>query len=298
MIEIKRALKSNRIMKALTGLSLNEFLKLASKFGKYLEPVFWEKRNVKFNLGRKFVLRTDEQKLFYILLYVKCYPTFDLAAFMFNVNRSSCCRWTHWFIEVLERALVKEIVLPKRKVRSMEEFMELFPALEKIYIDGTERPIRRPKYSKKQKENYSGEKKRHTKKNIIISDIKKKIIMLSDTREGKVHDYKNLKDEEIASTIPKEVTAVLDGGFQGIQKDYPELRIAMPKRKPKGGELKEKEKEKNRKISSERVINENAIAGVKRLRIVSDVYRNIKDKFDDKAMLIACGLWNFHLEMV
>jgi len=72
----------------------------------------------------------------------------------------------------------------------------------------------------------------------------------------------------------------------------------MPKRKPKGRELTEEEKEQNRMISSERVINENAIAGVKRLRIVSDVYRNIKENFEDKVMLIACGLWNFHLEMV
>lgn len=298
MIEIKRALKSNRIMKALTGLSINEFLKLVPKFGKYLEPVFLEKRNVNFNLGRKFVLRTDEQKLFYILLYLKCYPTFDLAAFMFSVDRSSCCRWTHWFIEVLERALGKELVLPKRKIHSIEEFMELFPTLKKIYIDGTERPIRRPKDSKKQRENYSGKKKRHTKKNIIISDKGKKIAILSNTREGKVHDYKNLKDEAIASIIPKEVTAFVDGGFQGIKKDYPELTIVMPKRKPKGRDLTEEEKEHNRMISSERVINENAIAGVKRLRIVSDVYRNIKENFEDKVMLIACGLWNLHLKMV
>jgi len=298
MIDSKRALKSNRIMKALTGLSRKEFLKLVPIFGNHLSPVFLEKRNVQSNRGRKFVLKTDEQKLFYILLYIKCYPTFDLVAFMFNVDRSSCCRWAHWFIEVLERTLGKELVLPKRKVSSIEEFMELFPTLEKIYIDGTERPIRRPKDSKKQKENYSGKKKRHTKKNLIVSDKEKKIVILSNTREGKVHDLRNLRDEEIASILPKEVTAVLDGGFLGIQKDYPELKVIMPKRKPKGRELTEEEKEQNRMISSERVINENAIAGIKRVKIVSDVYRNIKENFEDKVMLIASGLWNFHLEMV
>ena len=70
----------------------------------------------------------------------------------------------------------------------------------------------------------------------------------------------------------------------------------MPKKKPKGGELSPEEKEKNRKISATRIINENAIGGIKRLRIVSDVYRNIKENFDDKVMLVACGLWNFHLK--
>ncbi|CAK0780213.1 hypothetical protein CCP4SC76_7270008 [Gammaproteobacteria bacterium] len=35
------------------------------------------------------------------------------------------------------------------------------------------------------------------------------------------------------------------------------------------------------------------IAGIKRLHIVKDVYRNTKDCFDDLVMLLACGLHNF-----
>ena len=240
---------------------------------------------------------SENQQLFFVLFYFKCYPTFDLAAFMFGVDASSCCRWTHWFMEALERTLKKELVLPKRKINSVEEFLELFPAIKKIFIDGTERPIRRPKDSEKQKENYSGKKKRHTKKNIIINDDKKEILILTQTREGKAHDKKNAEDEEIPNIIPKDVTSYLDGGFQGIQKDHPDLIIIMPKRKPRGGELSPEEKENNRKISAARVINENAIAGIKRLRIVSDVYRNIKDDFEDKVMLVACGLWNYYLKV-
>jgi len=44
-----------------------------------------------------------------------------------------------------------------------------------------------------------------------------------------------------------------------------------------------------------RVLVENALAGVKRLRIVTDVFRNKKKDFDDQAMFISCGLWNYHL---
>jgi hypothetical protein len=40
---------------------------------------------------------------------------------------------------------------------------------------------------------------------------------------------------------------------------------------------------------------ENALAGVKRLRIVSDIFRNRVKNFDDLAMLMASGLWNYHL---
>jgi len=53
MIDIKRALKSNRIMKALTGLSRKEFFKLVPVFGMHLGPIFLEKRNVQSNLGAK-----------------------------------------------------------------------------------------------------------------------------------------------------------------------------------------------------------------------------------------------------
>ena len=103
MFSFKRAMKSNRRMRALTGLNIKEFKKLVTKFGKYLEIIFLEKRKISIHLGRPFILKTVEEKLFYILLYVKCYPTFDLAAFMFGVDASSCCRWTHWFIEALDR---------------------------------------------------------------------------------------------------------------------------------------------------------------------------------------------------
>ena len=46
-------------------------------------------------------------------------------------------------------------------------------------------------------------------------------------------------------------------------------------------------------ISGVRIIVEHVIAGIKRFRIVKDVYRNTKQNFDDLVMEIACGLHNF-----
>ena len=46
-------------------------------------------------------------------------------------------------------------------------------------------------------------------------------------------------------------------------------------------------------ISRVRIIVEHVIAGIKRFRIVKDVYRNTKQNFDDLVMEIACGLHNF-----
>jgi len=44
-----------------------------------------------------------------------------------------------------------------------------------------------------------------------------------------------------------------------------------------------------------RVLVEHAICGVKRFRITTDVFRNRLKESEDKAMLISCGLWNYHL---
>ena len=61
------------------------------------------------------------------------------------------------------------------------------PALE-FFLDGTERPIRRPKHPARQKQFYSGKKKRHTVKNNVITDRDGRVLYVSGTVEGKKAD--------------------------------------------------------------------------------------------------------------
>lgn len=93
--------------------------------------------------------------------------------------------------------------------------------------------------------------------------------------------------------IPKEITKWLDLGFLGVLAD----NVMMPKKKPLKGKLTTKERKENKTISGIRVLSEHAINGPKRFRIISDVFRNHLAGIDDKAMLISCGLWNYHLRM-
>ncbi|OQX20882.1 MAG: hypothetical protein BWK75_04350, partial [Candidatus Altiarchaeales archaeon A3] len=82
----------------------------------------------------------------------------------------------------------------------------------------------------------------------------------------------------------------VDLGYFGIEKDYPFLNVIIPIKKPKGCELNAMDKLINKAISSVRVIVENAIAGVKRFKMVTDVFRNKTVDLKDKVMAIACGL--------
>ena len=67
------------------------------------------------------------------------------------------------------------------------------------------------------------------------------------------------------------------------------------KKKPRGRELTEDEKQANRQVASIRVHVEHALAGVKRSRMVKDTFRNKKDELSDIAMDLSCGLHNLRL---
>jgi hypothetical protein len=294
MLNIERALKQDRLLRAMTGLNRKAFDVLLSTFSTiYDRQVRDSPRKRAFGGGRKARLRNPQDKLFYILFYLKCYPTFDLAGLLFDIDRAQAHYWMHRLQPILEDVLGEKKVLPERKLNSIEEFIERFEGVERIMIDGTERPIQRPQDPDQQKLNYSGKKRRHTRKHLAAVDQRQRVLVLSYSREGKLHDKKFHDEEDIAGSIPDEIPIEVDLGFLGVQKQYVNIRI--PHKKPKGGELSQEQKAANRELSQERVMCENAFAGVKRYRAVSAVYRNHIQEFDDHLMLIAAGLWNFYL---
>ncbi|PNK14111.1 transposase family protein, partial [Cylindrospermopsis raciborskii] len=50
--------------------------------------------------------------------------------------------------------------------------------MKEVIVDGTERPVQRPQNRERQKEYYSGKKKRHTCKQITVSTREKRVIIL------------------------------------------------------------------------------------------------------------------------
>lgn len=160
-------------------------------------------------------------------------------------------------------------------------------------IDRTERPIQRPKDKQKQKNHYSGKKKRHTRKHLVMTDQNKRVLVLSSAIAGKVHDKRQLNEEKLADFVPDDIPIHLDLGFQGWQNEF--VNIKIPDKKPKGKELTQKQKPSNREKSSVRVKCEHARSGIKRYNAVAALYRNRIDDLDDRFMLTTTGLWNFYL---
>lgn len=284
-------------MKAMTGMKINEFKILLEVFGQVLKEHFASKpRKRKVGGGRKGALSDSQSKLFYILFYLKVYPTYDLGSFIFDVDRSRCFQWTVFFMPFLEKALGRCVTLPKRQISSMEEFLGLCPEAKDLFIDASERRVQRSKRSKLLRKRYSGKKKTHTRKNTIIATEKRKILFLSPTKEGRLHDFKQLKKTGVLDHLPPDKTLWLDKAYSGITSALKrDQQIMMPHKKPKGKCLTPEQKQENKIISGIRIVAEHAINGIKRFGSMSSVYRNRKGQ-DDNMIYLCASLWNFHLQ--
>lgn len=297
MLKIERALGNDRLLLALTGMKSAEFKMLSSSFDKLVQEDLQRKdRQRAVGAGYKGVLRDAQSKLFYILFYLKVYPTYDLAGFVFGVDRSRCCRWTGRFMPLLEKALGRHVALPKRQIRSVEEFMALCPDVKDLFLDGTERPTQRPQKSRLSKKRYSGKKKCHTRKNSLIANEKREILFLSPTKDGRVHDLTQIKKTEVLQYFPPDKSLWVDKAFQSIQKCLkPSNTVIIPHKKPRGKSLTPQQKDENKIISGIRIVVEHAINGIKRFGATSHIYRNRRGQ-DDQFIHLCAGLWNFHLK--
>ena len=118
-----------------------------------------------------------------------------------------------------------------------------------------------------------------------------RIVWLSSTYEGHVHDKKICDEEPLL--LPKGIRLWQDTGFIGHKPDG--VEVCMPKKRPKGKELTTAEKQENKRISGIRIKVEHAIGGMKKCRIVKERFRCHKFGFEDMVILIACGLHNFRI---
>ena len=150
--------------------------------------------------------------------------------------------------KVLNQTLGNEHQLPERTPSKLETVLTACPNLEFI-LDGTERPMNRPKDKAARTTYYSGKKKTHTLKNNGITERGGKVVFLSDTYEGKKHDKKIAEEE--GYQFPSDSSLWQDTGFQGYAPEG--VKIQQPKKKPRGRELTETEKEENQAIFKIRV---------------------------------------------
>ena len=297
-MDMERVFRQPTLLRALTSLEAQEFARLETG----LESLLAAERQACTHDGRPrqrafgcggatSKLPTARAKLFFLLFYFKCYPLQEVMGVFFGLSQPQACEWIKRLIPLVSQVLGRELLLPTRKPAGLERLLTEVPELRLLILDGAERPIRRPKDKQEKKDDYSGKKKAHRKKNLLVSSHQQRVVYLGPTSAGSVHD-KKLADESGLS-FPADALVLKDTGFQGDEP--PETKTLQPTKKPRGRALYPWQRAINKLVSKVRVGVEHASCGVKRCRIVADTFRNLRAGFVDQAMELASGLHNLRV---
>jgi hypothetical protein len=225
---------------ALTGLLPQEFEELLPAFTRAYARTFpanktqtGKPRQRRPGAGRTSVLQRSGDKLLFILVYQKTYPLQELLGTVFDLSQSRVNRWIQRLLPILARALDDLGFVPERDPRQFSRHERRHSEPLDLIIDGTERRRQRPKSPEKQARHYSGKKKAHSDKNVVIVNAKtRRVGSLSGTYAGKTHDKKVAEGEAIC--YPRRSRLHKDSGFQGYE---PRVRqTCQPKKsRAKGG---------------------------------------------------------------
>jgi len=178
--------------------------------------------------GRKAKLADISDKLLFILAYQKTAPLQTLHGLQFGISQGRVNYWVHRLLPVLQMSLDELGMKPARVGEQVAGLIEARSGGANLSLDASERLLQRPVNDEKQRAKYSGKKKTHTDKNLLlVNENTRRVVYLSETVEGKMHD-KKLADESQIS-YPKNASLTQDTGFQGYQPKG--VLIEQPKKK-------------------------------------------------------------------
>src|ERR687889_2549252 len=200
----------------LTSLTLEEFEALVAPFEAAFQDhmAAWRldgkpRTARRFTVYRTCPLATPEDRLFFLLTYLKTYAVQVVQGRLFGMSQSKANQWIHVLLPALLAALRGLGDAPARSITALAHRLAvsegaLAPLEEPapspasapragqgsppFAHDGTERRIVRPQNPAEQTHCYSGKKKDHTVKNILLVNASLVILFLSDTVGGRIHD--------------------------------------------------------------------------------------------------------------
>jgi len=235
VLEYQRLKKQQRKLLALTGLTSKEFSMLLPVFSELYEQARADTtqsgmvRQRAVGGGRKGQLRMPEQKLLFILVYQKAYPLQTLLGEVFELSQPRVNYWVHHLLPFLKQALETLEVMPERRPSQFADYESSKGKATELIIDGTDRRRQRPQSPEKQALHYSGKRKAHSDKNVVVVNAKTtRVGYLSQTYAGKIHD-KKIADQE-ALCYPRHTILYKDTGFQGYEPLVDQTR--QPKKSP------------------------------------------------------------------
>src|SRR5215212_1796765 len=175
MLKYEEVKKTKRRFLALTGLTEKEFEAIVPAFVRAYERAYPSNKTVegkerkrKAGGGAESELNSYEDKLLLALVYQKSYSLQELLGVVFELSQSRVNYWLHRLLPVVRDALDDLALLPERDGAKFARHERGKGKKAPLIIDGVDRRRQRPKKADKQKLHYSGKKKAHTDKNVVI----------------------------------------------------------------------------------------------------------------------------------
>ena len=298
-------LRSEKKICACTGLRMDEYEFLAGLYDEEIErlgktPLFRDEGRRASDPGNRCKLRRRHALLLELIRLRTGLSQWALGA-IFAVDQSAVSRYLALDRRVLEKVLPTARTISKAiaACRTSKQVQEFIPGGKDglLLLDGVRNPHVRPKDKEKQKEMYSGKVKRHSVNTLVGTNRDDVIVWISGTRPGSAHDITMV--EELARTFPgmgreggARIRVLADTGFQGILNRLPGIDAVIPKKRPPGGSLTEKEKAGNKRISSRRVKVEHCIGRTKNYQIMNRPYDGTPAEFN-RDLNVVTGIVNY-----
>jgi hypothetical protein len=222
---------------AATGLTYDEFARLLPAFSAAYVALYppdktrtGKPRQRRVGGGAKGVLPQMTDKLLFILVYQKTQTLQTLHGLQFGLSQPQANYWIHRLLPVLQRALAALGLAPEREAGRVADSPLALEGAPELAIDGTERRRQRPQDPTRQQAHYSGKKRAHTDKNLVlVNEATGKVVYLGPTVGGKTHDKRMADEAPIA--YPLHATLDKDTGFQGYEPEG--VLTQQPKKSPK-----------------------------------------------------------------
>lgn len=151
---------------AVTSIRLDEFEALLPAFAEAYAATHaathtqaGQPRHRQTGGGRKAQLATLEDKLLFIVMYHKTYPTQTVHGLQFGLGQSQTSDWIQRLLPVLQTALQQLGYAPEREPHALPARLASATRPVALQLDGTERRRQRPKNPARQRAHYSGKKR-------------------------------------------------------------------------------------------------------------------------------------------
>jgi len=237
-------------------------------------------------------------RLLMTLFWLRVYSTYEVLGFFYDLNKTNIEDNLKDVLATLDTMTSFTFERPpadRPKLRSPQAVMEAFPNV-RLVIDAKEQRIRRPKNTKdaagqtqdQQRPYYSGKKKSHTLKSQVAVSPSGLIEAVSESVPGgATHDLTLLRQTDLLAQLGPDEAAMLDKGYDGIQKDYPDLRLYLPFKARRNHPLTEEQKAFNRFLARYRIIVEHVIAQLNKFQVLVQVFRHKRSSHGQLVRIVA-----------